>query len=126
VRAGADAGHGAIDRVLATQPTPVVREDFTAATLTRVRRERWRSEQRLDLAFNLVVAFAGLGGLAGLWIVLAATGVLSMSTAVAEVFVHAVNQAFRAFLPVLPMYLLAAAVLFSGLGVWWWAEHGLE
>jgi anti-sigma factor RsiW len=115
-----------IDRVLASQPPPVAPEHFIAATLTRVRRERWRSEQRLDLAFNVIVGLAGLIGLAGLWIVLTAAGVLSMSAGVATVFVDVVNQAFRAFLPVLPMYVLAAAVLFSGLGVWWWAEHGLE
>jgi hypothetical protein len=111
---------------LQSQTVPEPPSDFVGSTLTRVRRERWRAEQRLDLVFNLVVGCAALLGIGTVWMVLSAAGLSTLSADIAVVLVAAVNDAVRKSLPALPTYVLALAVFLSGLAVWWWAERGLE
>ena len=45
-----------LERLLRQRPTPVPPPQFTARTLSRIRRARWRSEQWLDAGFNLAFA----------------------------------------------------------------------
>jgi anti-sigma factor RsiW len=115
-----------VQRLLSRQATPDVPLQFVAATLAKVRRARWRAEQRLDLAFNVALGLAVVLAVGALWIVLSATGLSNLSANVAIVFVETVNEAVRRSLPVLPMYTLGAGILVSGLAMWWWAEHGFE
>jgi hypothetical protein len=100
--------------------------DFVGAMRARVRRERWRAEQRLDFVFNLVVVCAALLGVVGIWLVLSASGLSPVSSELAVVLVDAVNGVVRQSLPALPTYALAVTVFLSGLAVWWWAERGFE
>lgn len=115
-----------IDRVLAAQPAPDPPPGFTVQLMARLRRERWRSEQYLDLAFNLAVALATAAGIGGLWLVLSASGLAGVSADLVRVFVAAADAAVASLAPALPAYGLAAAVFVSGMAIWWWAEHGLE
>jgi anti-sigma factor RsiW len=115
-----------VHRLLAAEAAPVGPEGFVAATLGRVRRERWRSEQQLDLAFNVVVGLAALTGVALLWIVLTASGVSTVSADLVDVFIMGTNSAIDRMRPALPTYTMATLVLASGLGIWWWAERGFE
>ena len=76
-----------VDAVLAAQPPPDPSPAFTPTLMARLRRERWRSEQYLDLAFNVAVALAIVAGVGGLWLVLSATGLVGVSTDVTRLFV---------------------------------------
>src|SRR5512134_131857 len=69
--AGALALAREIDRTLAGQPAPG--PAFTPTLLARLRRERWRSEQALDVAFNVAIGLAVATFVGGLWMVLSAS-----------------------------------------------------
>jgi anti-sigma factor RsiW len=115
-----------IDLVFASQPAPEPPAAFTAALMTRLRRERWRSEQSLDVAFNVAVALAVTVGVGGVAMVATASGLAALSADLVRVFLLATASAFATIAPALPVYVLASAVVVSWLLVWWWAEHGFE
>jgi len=112
--------------VLRVQPVPVVPETFTSQVMTRVRRHRWRSEQYLDLAFNVVVGLAAVIGVGGLYALLTATGVAAVSADLVRIFVRGAEELATGALPQIRLYTVAMVVVVSGLAVWWWAERGLE
>jgi hypothetical protein len=116
----------AIDLVLAAQPAPEPPSTFTAGLMARVRRERWRSEQYLDAAFNVAIGLAVAVGVGGVLMVATASGLAAVSADLVRVFLSAGAAALTTVAPVLPEYALASGVVVSGLLVWWWAEHGLE
>ena len=94
--------------------------------MTRVRRRRWRSEQYLDLAFNVVVGLAAVIGAGGLYALLTATGVAAVSADVVRIFIRGAEELATGALPQIRLYTVAMVVVVSGLAVWWWAERGLE
>jgi anti-sigma factor RsiW len=115
-----------IEGVLAGQPAPAVAESFTADVMRRVRRHWWRSEQYLDLAFNVALALLGVFVAVGLYAVLTVSGLSAVSEDLARVFVQSsVDLTVRAA-PHLGTYVAALLLVVSGLAVWWWAENGLE
>jgi hypothetical protein len=104
---------------LAVEPAPA---SFTADVMARVRRERWRAEQALDVGFNVAVA-AGLclviSGVAGLaW----ASGLIVVGADVVGLMRDGLSLASTQVAPQLPFYITAALLLTLGLGVWWWTE----
>ena len=115
-----------IDGVLAAQPVPDVGPAFTSRLMVRLRRERWRSEQYLDVAFNIAVALAVATTVGGLMMVLAASGLTTVSADLTGLFVSGVAEVLSAVTPALPVYAVAAAVFVSGMAIWWWAERGFE
>jgi len=115
-----------IDALLAAQPAPDASPGFTPALMARLRRDRWRSEQYLDLGFNVAVALAIVAGVGGLWLVLSATGLVGVSTDLTRVLLASTASLVASIAPALPIYTLAAGVFVSGVAIWWWAEHGLE
>jgi anti-sigma factor RsiW len=115
-----------IDLVFAAQPAPEPPPGFTAALMTRLRRERWRSEQFLDVAFNVAVGLAVAVGVGGVVMVATASGLAAVSADLVRVFLSATTSALATIAPALPVYALASAVVVSWLLVWWWAEHGFE
>ena len=115
-----------IDGVLAAQPVPDVGPAFTSRLMVRLRRERWRSEQYLDVAFNIAVALAVATTVGGLVMVLAASGLTTVSPDLTGLFVSGVAEVLSAVTPALPVYGVAAAVFVSGMAIWWWAERGFE
>jgi hypothetical protein len=112
-----------IERWLHTRPMQAPSETFTASVLARVRHERWRAEQAVDLGFNLTLAagFAlivcGVTGLAwqmgALPIVDAAASLLSQGWSTIAPRVATDNR-------VLMIGLLLAT---TAAGVWWWGEE---
>ena len=78
-----------IDRVLAAQPAPEPPPAFTAALMARLRRERWRSEQSLDVAFNVAVGLAVAVGVGGVVMVVTASGLAAVSADLVRVFLSA-------------------------------------
>ena len=120
-----------IDGVLAAQPVPDVGPAFTSRLMVRLRRERWRSEQYLDVAFNIAVALA-VATTVGIGVTLAnaagtaASGLTTVSPDLTGLFVSGVAEVLSAVTPALPVYAVAAAVFLSGMAIWWWAERGFE
>lgn len=115
-----------IEGVLAAQPVSDLPATFTTTLMGRLRRERWRSEQYLDAAFNVAVGLAVATTVGGLVMVLTASGLASVSADLTGVFVSGAAEVFSAVAPALPVYALAAAVFVSGMAIWWWAERGFE
>src|SRR6516164_6598058 len=53
-------GARTLDRLLRSRPVPKPPPQFTSRIMARVRRQRWRSEQLLDVSFNLALAAVAL------------------------------------------------------------------
>ncbi len=110
-----------IDRLLAQGPAAPA--GFVPAVMRRVRHERWRSEQFLDIGFNLAIGFALITVVSGIWLLLHLTGLEVVTSNTAELMAGASADALRRITPVLPLYGAAAGVLVMALGVWWWVER---
>lgn len=115
-----------IEAALAARPAPTPPARFSAVVTSRIRQDRWRSEQHIDRMFNVAL----LLGLVGI-----AIGVLALFN------VHAMTAAFTGSLtllnrltgeivvqaaPRVSTYLGAAGFLATALFVWWWAERRLS
>ena len=115
-----------IEAVLASRPAPPAPARFSAAVTSRIRQERWRSEQHVDRLFNVMLL----------------AGVLAIAVGVLALFnVNAMAAAFTGGLallnrlsgeivvqatPAFSTYLGAAGFLVTALFVWWWAERRLS
>jgi hypothetical protein len=114
----------AVHRTLGQQPAPVPPPRLAANILAAVRRERWRSEQYLDLAFNVSVGLAVLAGITGLWVVLSASGMAAVSADLVRIFASSTSTVLTRMTPALPVYAAAVGLVVTGLTVWWWVERG--
>src|SRR6185503_19361231 len=47
---------------------------FTSRTLARIRRDRWRRDQVLDVGFNIAVASIVLAAMASMWLIMNQSG----------------------------------------------------
>jgi anti-sigma factor RsiW len=112
-----------IESALAGRPQPDVPLEFARDVAARIRRDRWREEERIDLAFNVslgvaaclvVFGIAAAFNLSGLGVVLAAT-----SSLLTQGITTAGSR-----LAVSPGILGAIVLLVSVCGAaWWWAER---
>jgi anti-sigma factor RsiW len=112
-----------LEASLQKRAAPPAPAQFTARTLARIRRARWRSDQFLDVGFNVALALIAFIVFGGIWMLVHRSGLTSVSS-------DAVNVASSGFValakhvaPSLPLYAGAAALLLSALGIWWWAER---
>jgi hypothetical protein len=116
-------GARTLDRLLRSRPVPKPPPQFTSRIMARVRRQRWRSEQLLDVSFNLALAAVALLIVAAVWLVLSRSGLASLgNTALDLVGARFVIVAKRVA-PSLPLYAGATALVITALAVWWWAER---
>ena len=115
-----------IEEALARQPAPALSDSFTAQVMVRVRRQWWRSEQYLDLAFNVLVAVGVLVIAVGLYAVLTVSGMSAVSGDLARMFLQGSLDLTARAAPQLGTYVVALLVVTSGLAAWWWADQGLE
>lgn len=112
-----------IERTLATRPVAVPPAAFTNTVVGRIRNERWRAEQMLDLGFNVFVACgivliaAGVAGL--VW----ASGLVVFSRDVFSVLEAATESTLTTVAGQARTFLFAALLLTLALGVWWWVEQ---
>jgi predicted anti-sigma-YlaC factor YlaD len=116
----------AIEWHLSAQPAPAVPDRFVPNVLARVRRARWQSERRLDLAFNAVLALAVIVAVGGLYAILTVTGVSVVAADVGRMFVGGFSEAIRLAYPQLRLYTAATVLAASCFALWWWAERGFE
>jgi anti-sigma factor RsiW len=111
-----------LESLLAARAVASPPESFTHAVLVRVRRERWRAEQRVDQLFNMVMIAAGLLVAAGIGVLFNVGAVLELTAHLSRVLSAAGEQALRQAAPSLGTYSAATALLLSALGMWWWVE----
>ena len=112
-----------LEASLQRRAAPAAPAEFTSRTLARIRRARWRSDQFLDVGFNVAIGLVVVSVVAGVWMVLHRTGIVSVSGDAVDVFGSGFVALARRVAPALPLYAGAAALLVSALGIWWWAER---
>jgi predicted anti-sigma-YlaC factor YlaD len=112
-----------VERMLRARPVPRTPPQFTARTLTQVRRRRWRSDQVLDAGFNTVLILVAVVGLGGVALLMLQSGLSGVTGDAVTLFVQAVTALMRRVAPSLPLYAGATALLAMALGIWWWAER---
>src|SRR5262245_8718390 len=59
-----------VERLLRQREAPWPSANFTARTMTRLRRARWRSDQFLDAGFNLALGFVIFAIVGGVWLLI--------------------------------------------------------
>jgi anti-sigma factor RsiW len=112
-----------LEASLRRRAAPAAPAEFTSRTLARIRRARWRSDQFLDAGFNVAIGLVVVSVLAGVWMLVHRTGLVSVSSDAVNVFGSGFVALARRVAPALPLYAGAAALLVSALGIWWWAER---
>jgi anti-sigma factor RsiW len=112
-----------LEDMLRRRAVPSPSTQFTSRTLARVRRARWRSDQFLDVGFNVAIGAAVLTLVFGTWLLLHRTGLVSVSNDAIDLFSTGLVTFARRVAPSLPLYAGATAVLATALLIWWWAER---
>jgi anti-sigma factor RsiW len=112
-----------VERVLRAQPAPRAPAQFTTRVLSRVRRERWRSEQAVDFGFNVTIAIVAVGILAAAAVALHLAGMDAALGDAMNLVGSGAAALARRVAPSVPLYAGAAALLVMALGIWWWAER---
>jgi hypothetical protein len=112
-----------IERWLHTRPIQAPQETFTASVLARVRHERWRAEQVVDLGFNLTLA-------AGFTLIVWGAAGLAWQMGALPIVDTAASLVSQGWSTIAPRVATESRVLMIGLllattaaGVWWWAEE---
>lgn len=113
----------ALEQLLARRPVPAAPPQFTSRTLARVRRARWRSEQFLDLGFNVAIGAIVIAVVAGIWMLVHRSGLAAVGNDAVDLFGRGLVTFARRVTPSLPLYAGATALLVTALGIWWWAER---
>jgi hypothetical protein len=111
-----------LERSLRLRAVPAPSAQFTARTITRVRRAQWRSDQFLDVGFNVAIGLVAIAVVAGVWMLLHRTGLEVVGSDAVTLFGTGFATFARRIVPFLPRYAGAAALLATALGIWWWAE----
>jgi len=112
-----------LEGLLRRRAVPAAPAQFTSRTLARVRRARWRSDQFLDVGFNVAVIAVVLAVIGGTWLLLNRSGLAAVSNDAVDLFGTALVTVLRRVTPSLPLYGAATAVLATALVIWWWAER---
>jgi len=113
-----------LDAMLRARPVPTAPPYFSSRAMSKIRHARWRSEQYLDLVFNIALGFTAIAVLAAVWIAMRRTGLALIVNDLGQVFETAATSLARRIAPALPVYAAATALLAGALVVWWWAERG--
>jgi hypothetical protein len=123
--AAALEGARRLEQLLQRRPVPQPPPQFTARTMARVRRVRWRSEQFLDVGFNIAMGMIALGLVFGAWMALNRSGLVAVSNDALELFSRGLLIFAQRVAPSLPLYLAATAIIATALAIWWWAERDM-
>jgi predicted anti-sigma-YlaC factor YlaD len=112
-----------VERMLQARAIPQPPANFTARTLTRVRRARWRSEQFLDVGFNVAIIVLVVAIVGGVWMLLNRSGLVSVSHDAMSLFGAGIVALAHRVAPAVPLYIGATAAVLTALVLWWWAER---
>src|SRR2546427_12038536 len=114
-----------LEQMLQARPMPRAPAQFTSRTMARVRRARWRTEQFLDLGFNVTLGLVLLAILGSVWLLLHRSGLVAVSNDAVDLLGTGLVTLARRVAPTVPLYVGATALLVTALGIWWWAEREL-
>jgi anti-sigma factor RsiW len=112
-----------LETALAARPAPAAPARFTPTVLSRIRRERWRAEQRVDRLFNVAIAAAALLVVGGIFAMFNVNTLLGASQTTWKVLSTMSLSAVEGAAPSVPIYIGSAGLLVSALAMWWWAER---
>jgi anti-sigma factor RsiW len=112
-----------LETALRERPVAAPPAQFTAKTMARIRRARWRNEQMIDWGFNAVLVAAALAIAIGIWFVASQAGFALAGSDARELLAASMRSVVQRVTPSLPLYALATALLATALGIWWWAER---
>jgi anti-sigma factor RsiW len=112
-----------IDRMLQERTVPMPPPGFTTSVVARLRQERWRTEQLVDISFNIAVAAGVLlimGGIAGLaW----GAGAFAIASDVAALIVPATRTVLGRAATNMQLVTAVMLLISTAIGLWWWAEE---
>jgi anti-sigma factor RsiW len=114
-----------LEDYLAARPAVDAPAKFTSSVLHRIRRERWRSEERVDRLFNVAMIFAAGVVLSGAAFLFNMSAGIELAATASRVLSTAGEEVLRRAAPSLGTYVAAMALLASALGMWWWADSGV-
>jgi anti-sigma factor RsiW len=123
--AGALASARRLERLLQARPVQKAPAQFTPRTMAVVRRQRWRSEQFLDVGFNVALGLLALAIVGTIWMLLHRSGLVSVSNGAAGLIGASVVKLAQRVAPSVPLYAGATALVVTALGIWWWAERDI-
>ena len=118
------SGARALERLLQRATGAAPPAQFTSRTMARIRRARWRSEQFLDVGFNLAIGLVVVAIVGGVWMLMHRSGLDLGQQRCRRSVRRPGSSRSRAASPrrcrstPAPLALLASA-----LGIWWWAER---
>jgi hypothetical protein len=113
-----------IDRLLAIREVPLAPHAFRAAVLRRLRRDRWRTEQYLDVGFNVVILLSLATMAGGVWLLLEMTGLSSVTAGTLGLFSATFKDVVERARPDATAIAGAIGLLLTAVAGWWWAERG--
>src|SRR5258706_14640692 len=99
-----------LEASLRQREAPSAPAQFTSRTLARIRRARWRTDQFLDVGFNLAIGLILFAVLGGVWLLLHRTGLASVSGDAVDVFGSGFVALAKRVAPSPPLYAGAAAL----------------
>jgi anti-sigma factor RsiW len=111
-----------IEASLRGREAPSAPAQFTSRTLARVRRARWRTDQFLDVGFNVAIGAFVLAVGGGVWMLLHRSGLAAVGGDAVNILGSGFVSLARRVAPSVPLYAGAMALLAGALGIWWWAE----
>jgi anti-sigma factor RsiW len=112
-----------LERLLQARPVPPAPAQFPSRTMAMLRRQRWRSEQYVDVGFNVALGALGLALIIGIAFFVNRAGLISVGSGPGTLLGGAFTAIASRVAPSLPLYLGATALLAMALGIWWWAER---
>lgn len=115
-----------IDGWLRARPVMAAPPRFTTAVMGRIRRDRWKAEQRIDRVFNAAMIAAAVLILAGGAVMLNVRGVLAMAAQASTVMAAAGELALQRAVPEMSTYIAATGLLVSAAVMWWWADTSTQ
>ena len=111
-----------LEQMLQARPVQKAPPQFTSRTMAVLRRQRWRSEQFLDVGFNVALGAVALTIVGTIWMVLSRTGIGPVNNGAVNLISATFVRLAQRVAPSVPLYVGATALLATALALWWWAE----
>jgi hypothetical protein len=115
-----------IETFLLSRDAPPAPARFSAAVASRIRSERWKSEQQVDRVFNALLALGLLVVVGGIAALLNVGSVASAASSALEVVSRLGARPAAPPAPSLVTYLVGVGFFGTALAAWWWAEQRLS